>query len=89
MVAVKIRKVGNSYTLTVPAHAVDALQLHDGQEMKVEMSRQALTYRIFQPVSSTISWDEFASSGANIRDGMSPDDYVRSLRDGDREEVLL
>lgn len=37
-----------------------------------------------------INWEEFVSQDKDdIRDGMSPEDYVRNLRDLDRQKVIL
>ena len=36
-----------------------------------------------------VDWEEFVSQDKDdIRDGMSPEDYVRNLRDLDRKEVM-
>ena len=37
-----------------------------------------------------IDWKNFTADDiTDIRDGMSPEDYIRSLRDYDREEIIL
>ena len=37
-----------------------------------------------------INWNEFISDDKeNIRDGVTPEDYVRSLRDYEREETVF
>ena len=37
-----------------------------------------------------INWENFTAENiTDIRDGMTPEDYVRSLRDYDREEIIL
>ena len=82
--SVKIRKVGNSYTVTIPAGIVNDLRLYDGQELEVNANGQTLEYIIPNSRPTVISWDDYATQ-SSIRDGLSPDDYVRSLRDDDRQ----
>ena len=43
---VKIRKVGNSFALTIPASLAEAISLNDGQEMEVD----------YNPYSGTLSY---------------------------------
>ena len=83
--SVKVRKVGNSLTVTIPAGFVEALNIYDGQELEVKVSEQAIEYKPLKTMPSTISWDDYAPTTNNLRDGMNPDEYVRSLRDYDRE----
>ncbi|MBQ7220811.1 MAG: hypothetical protein IJS28_07520 [Synergistaceae bacterium] len=87
---IKARKVGNSFALTIPSSIVETMDLADGQEMLVDYNpySRTLSYRLNRV--SEINWGEFVSKdGEDIRDGMSPEDYVRSLRDNDREEIVF
>ena len=37
-----------------------------------------------------INWENFTAEDiTDIRDGMTPEDYVRSLRDYEREEIIF
>ena len=87
---VKARKVGNSFALTIPASIVETMNVYDGLEMKVDYNpyNGILTY---QPDSiREINWEEFIlEDSADIRDGLTPEEYVRRLRDYDREEIVL
>lgn len=84
---VKARKVGNSFALTIPATIVETMNVYDGQEMKVDYNpyNGMLTY---QPDSiREINWEEFVPKDRiDIRDGLTPEEYVRRLRDYDRGE---
>ena len=87
---VKARRVGNSFALTIPSSFVETMNLADGQEMLVDYNEysRTLTYRPNKVCK--INWDEYVSKDEeDIRDGMSPEDYVRSLRDVDREEIVF
>ncbi len=87
---VKARKVGNSFVLTIPSSLVDTMNLSDGQEMLVDYSAYSRTLSYRPRKVSKINWEEFVSQDKeDIRDGMSPEEYVRSLRDLDREEIIL
>lgn len=87
---VKARKIGNSFALTIPSSFVQTMNLYDGQEMLVDYNfySQTLSYRPNKVCE--INWEEFVSQDKDdIRDGMSPEDYVRNLRDLDREEIIF
>lgn len=86
--AVKVRKVGNSYTLTIPAQAVASLKLHDGQELEVSVENQKLEYRIAKKPINFKGWEKYETRDTDLRDGMTADEYVRSLRADDRESVF-
>ena len=86
----KARKVGNSFALTIPSSFVESMDLFDGQEMLVDYNPYSRTLSYRPSKVCEINWGEFVSQdGEDIRDGMSPEDYVRSLRDNDREEVVF
>ena len=84
---VKARKVGDSFALTIPAPIVETMNVYDGLEMKVDYNpyNGTLTY---QPESiREINWEEFVPKDRiDIRDGLMPEEYVRMLRDYDRED---
>ena len=87
---VKARKVGNSFALTIPSTVVESMNLADGQEMLVDYNAysRTLSYRINKV--SEINWEEFTSQDEeDIRDGLSPEEYVKKLRDFDREEIVF
>ena len=87
---VKVRKVGNSLTLTIPSSFVDTMKLQDGQELEADYNAysKTISYRVHRV--HKINWEEFISQDKDdIRDEMSPEDYVRKLRDFDREEVVF
>lgn len=87
---VKTRKVGNSFVLTIPASLAEAMRLDDGQEMEVDYNPYSGTLSYHPQRISEINWDEFVSQDKeDIRDGMKPEEYVRALRDFDREEIIL
>ena len=87
---VKARKVGNSFALTIPASIVEAMKIQDGLELKVDYNPYSGTLSYQPERVREINWDEFISADTeDIRDGMTPEDYVRSLRDYDREEVVF
>ena len=83
--SVKVRKVGNSFTVTIPAGFVELLNLYDGQELEVNVSEQTLEYRLLKAIPKTIDWDDYEPVSSHLRDGLTPDEYVRRLRDYDRE----
>ena len=87
---VKARKVGNSFALTIPASIVEDMKLYDGLEMKVDYNPYSGILSYKPDRVREIDWEEFISKDkVDIRDGMLPEDYVRSLRDYDREEIIF
>mgnify|MGYP002627372786 CR=1 FL=1 len=88
---VKARKMGNSFALTMPASIGETMNLHDGLELKVDYNPYSgiLPYQTNPNRVREINWSEFISDDKeDIRDGMTPEDYVRSLRDYDREIIF-
>lgn len=81
---VKVRKVGNSYTLTIPADAMETMHLVDGQELEVRATPHALEYCPLYVKPQKIDWSAYENTKVDVRDGMQPDEYVRSLREDDR-----
>lgn len=60
MVKVKVRKVGNSLTVTLPAALVDALHLHEQDEMAIEQVGERLVLtRVDQDY--TDAWQAYES----------------------------
>lgn len=87
---VKARRVGNSFALTIPSSIVEVMSLADGQEMLVDYNEYSKTLSYRPNKVCEIDWAEFtAQDSEDIRDGMSPEDYVRHLRDFDREEIVF
>ena len=87
---VKARKVENSFALTIPAPIVEDMKLYDGLEMKVDYNPYSGILSYKPDRVREIDWEEFISKDkVDIRDGMLPEDYVRSLRDYDREEIIF
>lgn len=64
MIQQKLRKVGNSYVVTIPKHEVQRRNLHEGQLLWVEVHplevRPALDPRIREVVLQTWPEDEAA-----------------------------
>ena len=83
--SVKVRKVGNSFTVTIPSGFVEYLNLYDGQELEVNSTGHSLEYKPIVKVPDTIHWEKYEALSGSFTDGIDPDDYVRSLRDNDRE----
>lgn len=87
---VKARKVGNSFALTIPSSFVETMKLADGQEMLVDYNAYSRTLSYRPHKVCEIHWEEFVSQDKeDIREGMSPEDYVRSLRDLDGEKIIF
>lgn len=86
---VKVRKTGNSYSVTVPKEVVKALNIREGQEMDVSTSFNIFSYSLVRPIPKEIDWSLYVTKDAvDVRDGMTPDEYIRSLRDYDREDIF-
>ena len=87
---VKARKIGNSFALTIPSAVVKTMDLSDGQEMLFDYNAYSQTLSYHLNKVCNINWAEFVSQDKeDIRDGLSPEDYVRKLRDFDREEIVF
>lgn len=82
--SVKVRKVGNSLTLSIPAQVAQDLKLYDGQELEVNTSFGTLMYVVPQYSAKTIDWNKYRTTDADVRDGLTADEYVRRLREDDR-----
>ena len=87
--SVKIRKAGNSFAVTVPAHIVSQLHLRHGQSLEVRPSAHGWEYRLPYSGSGRVDWEEYESLGADVREGLAPEEYVRSMREQDRDEVVF
>lgn len=80
---VKLRKSGNSYSLTVPSPYIQVLGIKGGQDMEVNIKNGHLEYRVADPRPADISWDRYTvpqSAYASIQ----PDQYEKELRNHDR-----
>ncbi len=36
--------------------------------------------------STDISWEEYETTKTDVRDGLPPEEYIRTMRENDREE---
>ena len=84
--SVKVRKVGNSFAVTIPAQIVNQLRLRHGQSLEVRPSAHGWEYQLPHPYSGRVAWEEYETLDADVRDGLSPEEYVRRMRDWDCEE---
>ena len=82
--SVKVRKVGNSMVLTVPSYVAESLGVYEGQEYSVDVVRGGIEYSPVETPVRNIDWNKYDKRGRNLRDGMTPEEYVRRLRDDDR-----
>ncbi len=73
---VKLRKVGNSYTLTVPREYVSELGMDEGSEFEVLVAEDRVVYK---PVADT--WD-------SLRDKLRTQAESRGITDGDVEQAV-
>ena len=87
--SVKIRKVGNSFAVTIPTHIVNQLRLRHGQSLEVRSSAHGWEYRLPHTHSGHIAWEEYETLDADVRDGLSPEEYVRNMREQDRDEIVF
>lgn len=77
---VKVRKVGNSLVLTVPAGVAEEAGLCAGQELEVSGSRGSIEYA-YRPKGGKIDWSKYELCGEELREGMDSLKYIDSLRD--------
>ena len=87
--SVKVRKVGNSFAVTIPTQIVNQLHLRHGQSLEVRPSAHGWEYQLPHPYSGRVAWEEYETLDANVRDGLSPEEYVRSMREQDRDEIVF
>ena len=83
---VKLRKVGHSYVVTIPKEYVVKYNLEDGQEMTVSIENASLMYSPVQ--GEKIEWEKYETASSIVPDDMTPDEYIRSMRDDDDEEIF-
>ena len=83
---VKLRKVGHSYVVTIPKEYVVKYNLEDGQEMTVSIENASLMYSPVQ--REKIEWEKYETASSIVPDDMTPDEYIRSMRDDDDEELF-
>ncbi len=64
MICQKLRKVGNSYVVTIPKEEVERLQLHEGQLLAVEVQpaeiRLVLSPALRKAFKQSWKWNEAA-----------------------------
>ena len=82
--AVKVRKVGNSFTVSIPANLVETLHLYDGQELDVKPDKQTIVYSIINTMPETINWSLYETEKLDEYNDMTPDEYIRAMRDDER-----
>ena len=87
--SVKIRKVGNSFAVTIPTHIVRQLHLRHGQSLDVRPSSRGWEYQLPHDYVGRTDWKEYETLDADVRDGLSPEEYIRKMRDQDRDEILF
>lgn len=87
--SVKVRKVGNSFAVTIPTHIVNQLHLRHGQNLEVRPSVRGWEYRLPRDHAGGIDWTEYETLNADVRDGLSPEEYIRRMREEDRDENLF
>ena len=86
---VKIRKVGNSFTVTIPMETIDLLNLSEGQELDIDTSKHTLNYIPIKNKPTSVDWDKYVIKHPIPKiDGMTTSEYIRSMRDNDRENIL-
>ncbi len=84
---VKARKVGNSITLTVPNRVAEEIGIYEGQEFEVESNYGSLEYKpTHKARPRTVDWKKYSTLlGLNITDGADPAEYIRRIRNDDRD----
>lgn len=66
------------------------MRLNNGQEMEVDCNPYSETLSYRPQRIKEINWSEFLSyDNEDIRDDTKNEDYVRALRDFDRDEISL
>ena len=83
---VKLRKVVHSYVVTIPKEFVLKYNLEDGQEMTVSIENASLMYSPVQ--NAGIEWEKYETASSMVPDNMTPDEFIRSMRDDDDEDLL-
>lgn len=79
---VTLRKVGNSFVVTVPLTIVERLNAHEGDKLILKNMNNGFYYeRKKKP--STINWDKYTNFN-NSKRALDPVGYVREMRDEDR-----
>ena len=39
-------------------------------------------------IDDEIDWEKYEAKGKDLRSGLSPDEYIQSIRDEDREDLF-
>ncbi len=79
--SVKLRKVGNSYVLTVPNEYINKNNLRDGQEMSVSSDANSITFSPVAKTKKVILWDTYENKIPVFPEDISPETYIRKMRD--------
>ena len=45
-------------------------------------------YRPCHTDSGRVAWEEYETLDANVRDGLPPEEYIRRMREQDRDEIV-
>ena len=56
MTTAKLRRVGNSYVVTIPKEEVERLKLNEGDTLSVEVRRLVLTPEMAPDVRAAFEW---------------------------------
>ena len=80
---VKLRKVGNSFVVTVPLETVERLNAHEGDELVMTETSNGFSYEP-KKKTSAIEWDKYTCFANAPHEGVDPVEYVRGLREDDR-----
>ncbi len=79
---VKLRKVGNSFVVTIPLEIIERLNMHEGDKLTMKDIGKGILYeKKTQP--TTIDWDKYTNFN-NSKRATNPVSYVRELRENDR-----
>ena len=82
--SIKVRKVGNSLVLTVPTEIAEAMGMHEGQSYDVRKGGNHVEYFPAKDKINKIRWSKYKLSGEELRDGLSPEEYVGRMRRNER-----
>jgi len=79
---VKLRKVGNSFVVTIPLEIVQRLNIHVGDSLTMKDIGEGILCEK-KKQSTTIDWDKYTNFN-NSKRATNPVSYVRELRENDR-----
>ena len=79
---VTLRKVGNSFVVTVPLTVVERLDAHEGDKLTLKNMNNGFYYEQKEK-STKINWDKYTNFNDSKR-ALDPVGYIREMRDNDR-----